>query len=148
MPKTLEPILIRGALPPQGMKPAVATTWVRKRATKKMRADWAVLGKACAPGRPMHKRVHLVYRYSAPSTAWLRSMGTYMSPNDKPYSPTDRDNIRAAAKPALDGLQDAGVIAGDTHHHILTDPVEYCGRASTGAGWLEIVLTPVVDDEP
>ncbi len=148
MPKTLEPIVIRGALPTQGMKPAASLHWNRARAAKKMRANWAVLGKARAPGRPMHKRVHLVYRYSAPSTAWLRSMGAYMSPNDKPYSPTDRDNIRAAAKPALDGLQDAGVIAGDTRDHILTDPVEFCGRAPTGAGWLELVLTPVVDDEP
>jgi hypothetical protein len=142
-----EPIIIRGELPTQGMKPAVAMTWVRKKATKQMRADWHALGKLHAPGRPMHQRVHLVYRYAAPSTAWLRKTGVLLAPNSKPYAPTDRDNMRSAAKPALDGLQDAGVIAGDTYKHILTDPVEYVGRASTGAGWLELVITPVVDGE-
>lgn len=139
-----EPITIRGNLPTQHMKPAVVKNlWARRKAAKEMRSAWALLALSVAPHRPMIKRFKLVYRYAAPSQVYMRTFGIHLQDKDKPYSPRDYDNLRAAAKPALDGLQDGGLIAGDSRTNVVADPVEYCGRAAVGAGWLELVIMPV-----
>lgn len=148
MPKTLEPIVIRGALPKQAVKPAVgASPWPRRKATADIRNDWALLGLK-SEGKDMnYERFHIVYRYCPPSQSWSSSKGKLMKQTEKPYCPVDRDNARAAAKPAIDGLRDAAVIADDRAKNVLSDNVEWLPKPQTGMGFLEIVIIPVVEDE-
>lgn len=140
----MDEIVIRGPLPVQHMKPAVGNgPWSRRKAAKEMRQDWMYRAMELGPSRPCVKKCKIVYRYAGPSQAYMRQIGVHLPDSKKPYDPTDRDNLRAAAKPALDGLQDGGLLAGDTRNHIIEDPVQYVGRAETGAGWLEIVIIPM-----
>ena len=148
MPKTLEPIVIRGALPKQAVKPAVgASPWPRRNATAAMRKDWGLLGLGCGHFNQNYERFHIVYRYCPPSQSWSSSVGKVTKQTEKPYCPADRDNARAAAKPAIDGLRDANVIADDRAKNVLSDNVEWLPKPQTGMGFLEIVIIPVVEDE-
>ncbi len=143
--KTLDPIVIRGSLPTQAMKPAVgASPWPRRNAAASMRKQWAYLGVRTGHHNRNHERFHIVYRYCPPGRSWSSNVGKLMPTKDKPYCPRDRDNARAAAKPAIDGLSDAGVIKDDTHKNVLSDKVEFLPMPTTGPGFLEIVIIPEV----
>ena len=146
MANTLDPIVIRGSLPTQAIKPAVGQSpWPRRNAAAAMREQWCTLGKASGHGQKEYERFHIVYRYCPPGRSWSSAVGKVMPTKDKPYCPRDRDNARAAAKPAIDGLRDAGVILDDTHKNVLSDNVEFLPIPTTGAGFLEIVIIPEVE---
>ena len=146
MANALDPIVIRGSLPTQAMVPGVGKSpWPRRKAAAAIREQWCNLGKASGHGQKEYERFHIVYRYCPPGRSWSSAVGKLMPTKDKPYCPRDRDNATAAAKPAIDGLRDAGVIKDDTHKNVLSDNVEFLPIPKTGPGFLEIVIIPEVE---
>ncbi|MEN6537362.1 MAG: hypothetical protein ABFD60_04295 [Bryobacteraceae bacterium] len=136
---------IRGNLPTNRVKPHQKTSPRTWEAIRRMREEWHILGIANrVPSTPL-KRYTLTYIYRRPTAEVRRKeLMSGMSSRDRLYVPVDRDNMSSAAKPALDGLRDASLIADDTHKNVVSvshrrlppDP-------NTPRGYLEIVIEEV-----
>lgn len=140
-------ITIRGSLPLRGAKPALKRRWDYTKAAKQMRSEWAVLARLAmqkTPGAKGIRRCSLTYIVCPTDpVAMKKYYAEWRALNQsnypdwcKPYAGEDRDNVRASAKPIIDGLVDAGLLQDDTHKVILSDPVEWV--EPDGAGYLEL----------
>lgn len=114
---------ISSLLPDQAIKPAVGRSPIpRRNASQRMRKRWKKLAEAAwGDQKPIAKaRVTYLLRPAR------RGLGL------RSYCAKDRDNARSAAKPALDGIVDAGVLLNDSHHTIVEDPVEWGEETAFG----------------
>lgn len=133
-------VTVRGPLPSQMLAPGKTSSRFsyRRHAEDHKNAFFALsIGHRHTP--PID-RFELVYRISAPSTSWSKTVGKCVKRNHKPYCAADDDNVRASCKHAVDGLVAAGVVRDDKRKHLIRSRVEVMPREKTGPGYLELVV--------
>jgi len=109
-------IEISHLLPDQAIKPAVGRSAIPRRiASQKMRRLWKRLASEKWGEQPPIATARVTYIIQRAVRGF--GMGSYAA--------KDRDNARSSAKPALDGIVDAGVLVSDSHLHVIDDPVVF-----------------------
>lgn len=134
---------VRGPLPTQAMKPGAGGHRFSYRSHAKALNE--AFEKAASRIRPAPKleRFHVIYRYCPPSAEWRKAFGSKLSAAKKPYVPNDDDNARSAAKHAVDGLVEAGLLLDDKRENLIGSRVEIA--PAEGAGYLEFLIIEVLD---
>lgn len=137
----------KGSLPTRALVPHLKASHAHHAAVKRMRNEFHILGVGQRVQSEPMKRFNLVYEYCPPNREF-RKREALLPKYRRSYAPTDHDNAFAAAKPAIDGLRDAGILADDDHKHVVSsvfrrrDPDE-----NSPAGYLLIGVIEVGEEE-